>query len=328
MTQDTTLPDSRNRDLSTAHQARAPMHFEVARELWRYALRFDLKPAEEKVFAVILFEGVARGHEGLIVSSSHRDLGDLCKFGKGHAAERARVAARALEMHRLLRPAERLDERGALVLRVNFNLALWCAGQHCDVAMHVRQLNVLLAANGAPQWLLPPTRDLNSELPAVCRESFVGSVATNSDAPAFPQIAEVSAVWGARLRENGNDSPRKWERGEDPNRRARERLNVQMSHNENVQTFSVSDAKTNKRTSASEVMDLRQRVRTFVGDDDWAQHWKLGTGWRERLFVDEYSAVFDALEYCVAMIKDGLKIKKTPGAMLWTEVQRRRRPRI
>lgn len=173
------------------------VHFETARALWRLSLRFDLKPAEEKVFAVVLFEGVARGLEGLLVSGSHRDLGEWCKFGRGHEAERARVAVKALVMHGLLLPGVRVEERGSVWLRVNFNVARWCASQHCDVAMHLKGLNVLLAANGSPAWLLPPEEDLNSVLPEVCRESFMErmgrSLGVSVDARGVPQFGEAGA---------------------------------------------------------------------------------------------------------------------------------------
>ena len=324
MRDDTTFPDSRNRETSAPVGARAPFQFEVARELWRCSLRFDLKPAEEKVFAVILFEGVARGQAGLVVSSSHRDLGDLCKFGKRHAAERAREAVKSLEMHRLLLSAARLDERGVLELRVNFNLAQWCAGQHCDVAMHVRQLNTLLAANGAPQWLVPPARDLNSELPAVCRELFVSGMVANSDAPAFPNFAEVSAKLGTRFREIGNADGG----ATDTRARARERLDVQTSNNGNVQTFRKADDGTIKRPSEGEVTTLRQRVRAFVGEGDWnSEYWQRGTGWRASVFIDDYAAMLAAVEYCQAVIGETV-LRKTRGAMLWNEFQRRRSPKI
>jgi hypothetical protein len=285
------------------------VHFETARALWRLALRFDLKPAEEKVFSVILFEGVALGQEGLVVTGSHRDLGDLCKFGKRHQAERARDAVRALEMHCLLLPAVRLDERGAWLLRVNFNLARWCAGQHCDVAMHVRQLNVLLAANGAPQWLFPPDRDLNSELPAVCREGFM-------DALGVPQIAEVSAKLGTQFRETGN--------AECGPTRARERLNVPTSHERNVETFSKSDDETIKRANDTDIEALRERVHRFVGEGDWnSDYWKRGTGWRASIFIDDYDAMLAAVRYCESVIGE-TKLRKTKGAMLWNEFRRRR----
>lgn len=289
-------------------------HFEIARALWRHSLRFDLKPAEEKVFAIVLFEGVARGQDGLIVSGSHRDLGDWCKFGKRHAAERAREAARALEMHQMLLPATRIESHGALALRVNFNLAQWCAGQHCDVAMHVKQLNVLLAANGAPQWLLPPERDLNSELPVVCREAFVKAVAEKADAPDVPKIAEVSGFSGKEFREIGNaaSSPT----------RARERLYVPTSRNE---TFARHDDGTVKRPDESEVARLRQRVRAFVGEGDWAdeRYWNQGTGWRRNLFIDDYAEMLATVSYCEAVIGE-TRLRKTRGAMLWNEFQRRR----
>lgn len=95
---------------------------------------------------------------------------------------------------------------------------------------------------------------------------------------------------------------------------------------ENVsETFNRSDVSTIKRST------LEGRVRAFVGDDDWfdKNFWNGAQGWRARLFTEEGMELEQALNYVEAGLKSGeVRLRKTRGAMLWNEFQRRRRPKV
>lgn len=76
---------------------------------------------------------------------------------------------------------------------------------------------------------------------------------------------------------------------------------------------------------------LMQRVRGFVGERDWtSEHfWNSGKGWRRDLFIDEGKLLESALNFCEAGLKTGeTHLRKTRGAMLWNEFQRRRQESI
>lgn len=105
------------------------------------------------------------------------------------------------------------------------------------------------------------------------------------------------------------------------NRSDVKRLNVQRS-----------DAREACENFANPVLALRERVRKFVGETDWANEnfWNHGTGWRAQVFLDESRELERALNYCEAGLSDtksGITIKTTKGAMLWDQFQRERRAR-
>lgn len=111
----------------------------------------------------------------------------------------------------------------------------------------------------------------------------------------------------------------------------------------NVETFNRSDVKrlNVERSGAREACEnfaagpekveaLKAGVRKFVGEADWTgkNFWNCGLGWRGRLFTEEYALLEGALSYCTAALSDradGIRVRKTRGAMLWDEFQRLRR---
>lgn len=74
-------------------------------------------------------------------------------------------------------------------------------------------------------------------------------------------------------------------------------------------------------------IQLQDRVRAFVGETDWNsdKFWNAGMGWRRRLFVEESDQLKAALDFCETGLATGeTRLKKTKGALLWNEFQRRR----
>lgn len=97
----------------------------------------------------------------------------------------------------------------------------------------------------------------------------------------------------------------------------------------NVQRLNVG-AGCENLASSGDRRGLAERVRSFVGETDWAakEFWNRGLGWRGRIFVEEAGALESALNYCETSLATGeTRLKKTRGAFLWDEFQRQRRVR-
>lgn len=79
--------------------------------------------------------------------------------------------------------------------------------------------------------------------------------------------------------------------------------------------------------SEASAFGLMERVRRFVGQEDWQGPWNSGRGWQGRLFYGESLPLSNALHFCESGLQTGeIILKKTRGALLWNEFQRLRRP--
>lgn len=103
------------------------------------------------------------------------------------------------------------------------------------------------------------------------------------------------------------------------NRFTSERINVP-----NVERPMASIGEGDCENFAIQLMGL---VRKFVGEADWTndKFWNAGKGWRRRLFTEEGETLKAAIDYCEHGLATGeTRLKKTKGALLWNEFQRRR----
>jgi len=68
---------------------------------------------------------------------------------------------------------------------------------------------------------------------------------------------------------------------------------------------------------------MKECVRQFVGDEDWAVNWKSGNpnDYRGRLFADRYASIWKGLRRCKQILRTK-EVKKNAGAMLWYYIQR------
>lgn len=143
--------------------------------------------------------------------------------------------------------------------------------------------------------------------------------------------ADVPPAWAPKVPESGT-SPGPWGPGtpvpnvsETFNRFVQKRINVQ-----NVLTGTPGSTTAPEPGCENFANRLMERVRAFVGEADWAnlKFWNFGRGWQARFFTDPREA--PRLSAALHFVKDGLQtgeiiLKKTPGALLWYEFQRRRR---
>jgi hypothetical protein len=93
-------------------------------------------------------------------------------------------------------------------------------------------------------------------------------------------------------------------------------------------TFNRSNVSTNKRLtlrasdkSDGELVDgIRERVRHFVGENDWHRFWaRAGYLWEN---VDRVRSLENSLDYLAAGVKTGeVNIRSTNGAALWSQAQ-------
>lgn len=110
--------------------------------------------------------------------------------------------------------------------------------------------------------------------------------------------------------------------------------NFAVAPNVNVRTFNRSQAE-RKNVSETLTLDdcenfavqLRRRVRAFVGESDWNTHWEGRQQWRRHLFDPRHEGrlLEQTLNGVEAGLKDGtLTVKKTRGKMLWGYFQEER----
>lgn len=168
-------------------------------------------------------------------------------------------------------------------------------------------LRVLVSAVGVAMGLYAPStsplafdeRPLDAALASVC-----GSATGHMRSPALR--AEIAH--GARISHGGGEG-REFA-GESCVSEGTNGTKV------NGTTFIRSDVGTIKRSTFT----LEERVRDFVGDDDWARHWARASYlWRDgqrRELLD------GSLNFLRAGIRDGsVKVRKSKGAALWFQVR-------
>lgn len=68
--------------------------------------------------------------------------------------------------------------------------------------------------------------------------------------------------------------------------------------------------------------ELSERVRVFVGERDWRRYWENEEA--QSIFSDAVRAAVlsSSLRYCQASIREGVRVRKNTGAMLWEDYKR------
>jgi hypothetical protein len=173
--------------------------------------------------------------------------------------------------------------------------------------------------------------DLHKTFAKISQVSAVRSAKISQEVTKFSQNAAIFSQLG---------EPKEGNVPETFNRSTSERINVKrcteppLATARSCENFAgVSHAGPSGVPMAEKIQALKEGVRQFVGESDWTapEFWNCGTGWRHRVFVDEYSVVEGALAYCRSALTDKgstIRIGKTKGAMLWSTIQRLRSEKL